>query len=147
TEKKTPKAIPPLPKMADPEIVIYDPKDLRNPFEEYVDKTVQAVKAKKDDDPNYTGPKPNAYRIREPLEKFNLNALKYVGYLQQEESYWALISDSTGMVHRITVGNYMGPDHGIIEEINPNFIRMMELVPSPEGGWQEKVTFLNAEQK
>ena len=49
---------------------------------------------------------------REYLERYELDTLSMVGTFSNEESYWALVRDPEGVIHRVPVGNYIGKNHG-----------------------------------
>lgn len=82
--------------------------------------------------------KPDLDRVREPLESFALSELLMVGMMEREGSYVALIKDTTGLVHRVSVGDYLGRNHGRIKTISPSQVDLMEIVPSGDGGWVER---------
>ena len=78
---------------------------------------------------------PDQSRLREPLETFALHQLNWVGVVGAANSRWALIRDPNGKLHRVTLGNYIGQNHGKIEEITPLSIKIAELRRSASGSW------------
>src|SRR5699024_10523032 len=58
--------------------------------------------------------KPDINRPRDPLEKFQLDALKMVGSMTVGGIKYALILAPDGVVYRPTVGDYAGRDYGKI---------------------------------
>lgn len=84
---------------------------------------------------------PNMNRLKQPLEAFPLDALKFVGLLKQGNLVWGLISQPGGLVTRIKVGDYMGQDYGQVVQINDQSIRIEE-TQLMSGRWHKKtVTF------
>lgn len=130
TKMKHQGKVSPLPEFAPYENFVYAPDQLRDPFKPQTDQMASAVVANE-----YTGPKPEAGRRKEPLESFPLDSLKMVGLLQQEEQTWGLIKDPNGTIHRIQPGNYAGENNGKIQRVGESSIDILELVPDGLSGW------------
>lgn len=113
----------------------YDPGDRRDPFEplEFAMKGPPVVKG---------GIRPDLNRIREPLEAFPMDALRMVGTLQVQGTIYALIRGGDGIVHRVTLGNYMGQQFGKIVEISEQQVRVIEVVPDGSGAYMEQPNHL-----
>ena len=58
-----------------------------------------------------------------------------VGTYSQEGSYWGLIEDPEGVIHRVSMGQYMGQNYGEIVMINEDQIDVSEWIPDGLGGW------------
>ena len=90
--------------------------------------------------------RPDSDRPREELEKYALGSLQMVGTYQnvaQGGELWALIKAPDAIIHRIQQGNYMGTNHGKVENITEQRIDLREIVPnSKTGGWEERDAFL-----
>lgn len=86
------------------------------------------------------GPQPDLTRPKEALEEYPLDALLMVGTLQKGKTMWGVISvrSAGGEMHRVTVGNHMGRNYGMITEITDDSIVMVELVRSSLGDWIER---------
>jgi len=125
--------IEPLPDFKQAKLFAYDSQDIRDPFLPVVDVEVAAKKT-------YTGPRPDANRIKEPLESFSLDSLRMMGSLQQKETTWVLIRDPDGLLHRLKVGNYLGLNNGQIVALTEDntSIEINELVPDGNGWTQRK---------
>ncbi|MFK8021917.1 MAG: pilus assembly protein PilP [Pseudomonadales bacterium] len=82
--------------------------------------------------------KPDENRSKEYLERFNLEGLQMVGSLEQRGLLWILIDDQGGLVHRVTVGNYLGRNHGRIVEVSESQVSVVEIVSSGEDSWIER---------
>jgi len=78
---------------------------------------------------------PDQTRRKEPLELINYSALNMVGTLAKDGNIWALIDDGNGRVHRVTGGNYVGRNYGLITNIGTFEIEIMETVPDGKGEW------------
>src|SRR5680860_290446 len=69
-----------------------------------------------------SGLQPDLERRREALENFALESLKMVGSLHQNEKVFALINSPDGILHRVSIGNYLGKDFGQIAGISESEI-------------------------
>ena len=81
---------------------------------------------------------PNLQRSKEFLESFSIESLSMVGTLEQRSQRWALMTDAQGGVHRVQVGNFIGLDHGRIEEITDSWVRVTEITSNGVGGWARR---------
>ncbi len=90
---------------------------------------------------------PDMNRQRELLEGFNFDALSMVGTLSRGGQLWALIDDGEGGIHRITIGNYMGKNHGRVVNASASQLDVLEIVPDGTGGWIERPRALTLEEK
>jgi type IV pilus assembly protein PilP len=77
-------------------------------------------------------------RNREELEQFELDSLKMVGTLEDQEQLWGIIVDPGGIVHRVTVGNYAGRNIGKIVNIFEDRIELREIIRNSQGRWEER---------
>jgi type IV pilus assembly protein PilP len=77
-------------------------------------------------------------RNREELEQFELDSLKMVGTLEDEEQLWGIVVDPGGIVHRVTVGNYAGRNIGKIVNIFEDRIELREIIRNSQGRWEER---------
>ena len=82
-----------------------------------------------------SGPRPDLQRPREYLEKFELDTLTMVGTFSKESADWALIQDPDGVIHRVSVGNYMGKNHGKVSVISNDEVQLSEFIADGVGGW------------
>ncbi len=123
--------IPPIPTVRTYTPYIYDGLAGRDPFRastsEGSDEGVAGPKGK--------GPQPDLQRTREYLERFELDTLVMVGTFAKESSNWVLIQDPDGVVHRVSVGNYMGKNHGKILQIQASKVGLSEFISDGAGGW------------
>jgi type IV pilus assembly protein PilP len=122
--------VDPLPEFTPYQNFVYAPDQLRDPFKPQTDQMESAVVASE-----YTGPRPEQGRRKEPLESFPLDSLKMVGLLQQREHTWGLVKDPNGTIHRIQPGNYAGQNNGKIQSVNESSIDINELIPDGLSGW------------
>ncbi len=75
---------------------------------------------------------------REELENFELDSLRMVGTLQDDDELWAIVRDNAGTVHRVQVGNYLGRNYGKILDIQEDRIELREIVKDDDGRWEER---------
>ena len=55
-----------------------------------------------------------------------------------EQTLYALISDSQGGIHRVKLGDYIGKNHGKIVTVSEGLIQLVEIVADGQGGWFER---------
>jgi len=125
--------IPPVPKPTPYKAFKYNAGALRSPF-------VAAAAPQ-------NNVRPNFHRKKQYLEQFPLDSLKFVGEVAMGGTTYALIEDPNGMVHRVSRGDYMGQNNGRIRAVLPDSIKLEEIVPNGNGGWQRRPTSLALEQK
>lgn len=77
-------------------------------------------------------------RNREELEQYELDSLKMVGTMEDNNEHWGIILDPDGVVHRVKVGNYMGRNIGKITNILEDKIELREIIKTPQGRWEER---------
>ena len=91
------------------------------------------------------GLKPDLNRPKEPLEAYPLESLKMVGSLQQRKANYALVKADTGL-YRVSVGNYMGQNFGLITAITDSQIQLRELIQDAVGDWTERQSILQLQE-
>ena len=77
-------------------------------------------------------------RNREELEQFELDSLRMVGTIDDENNNWGIILDPNGIVHRVKVGNYVGLNIGKIINIYEDRVELREIVQDSDGRWEER---------
>ena len=77
-------------------------------------------------------------RNREELEQFELDSLRMVGTMEDSAEQWGNIVDPDGIVHRVSVGNYMGRNIGKIVNIFSDRIELREITKNTQGRWEER---------
>ncbi|MCC5871129.1 MAG: pilus assembly protein PilP [Gammaproteobacteria bacterium] len=117
----------PLPEFQPYEPFAYSAAGQRSPFEPPVEQ-----RRRPEGMPDVQ-PDPN--RVKQFLEQFSLNDLRMVGTIERESEVYALIRDGRGGVHRVTAGDFLGPNHGEIQAIAESDIELEEIVPDGVGGW------------
>lgn len=139
--KATPQgAIEPLPPLRTYDAYVYNVTAMRSPF----DAPVEVKEIIQSSDPQV---KPDFGREKEYLETFALDSLAMVGTLQKEGRFWALVKDGVGGINRVTVGNYLGKDHGKIVSASPTQIDLIEIVSDGLGGWLQRPRTLKLSEK
>jgi len=130
-----PQQIEPLPEINSPEIFIYEAEDLRDPFSndlqllsEQNPELVEVIEGK--------GPDLN--RRKEALENYPLDSLYMVGTYLQDDSYWGLIEDPEGVIHRVSLNQFLGQNYGEIVVINEDQIDVSEWISDGLGGWTKR---------
>src|SRR5690606_15380324 len=121
TKRRPQGQIDPLPAFRPYRPFAYSAMTLRSPFDRPVTEDEKtSVKGGRTVEPDMN-------REREYLESFNIAGLKMVGTLTKSGRLWALIDDSQGGVHSVTVGNYMGKNHGKIITADRSQIEVLEI--------------------
>ena len=123
--------IEPLPTFRMYESFKYSVAAFRSPFEKPLAATADNTGGK-------TAVEPDENRAKEYLEDFNISAISLVGTMKKGEVIWSLINDGEGSVHRVTLGNYLGKNHGKIVAVSPSQIDLIEIVPDGKTGWVER---------
>jgi type IV pilus assembly protein PilP len=129
-------SIPPLPEVKPYEPVPYDADGMYDPF--------RAAKIEPESKgslgPGKGGLQPDfeAREIRNsPLEKYPLESLKMIGYLNVNGRPIAVIQADQN-VKQIKVGEYMGLDFGMVTQITEQEVAVRELVQDAAGDWTER---------
>lgn len=133
--------IEPLPPIKPYERYLYQSaeKHLRDPFESFVtEEPKEEVAAAGNDAEQQRYNDEILAHNREELENFELDSLRMVGTLENDEELWGIILDNGGTVHRIQVGNYLGRNYGKILNIQEDRIELREIVKDSEGRWEER---------
>ncbi|WP_329741232.1 pilus assembly protein PilP [Dyella sp. A6] len=122
--------IPPLPVIKTFETFTYQDQDKRDPF--------GPSPVEEQQNNASSGPRPDQNRPKQPLEMFALDSLKMVGTIGTGSHIQALIQDPGGVIHRVTVDEYMGQNYGRVTKVAPDHVDLVELVPNGNGGWMER---------
>jgi type IV pilus assembly protein PilP len=122
--------IPPIPPVKSYTPYEYEGLTGRDPFRQSITEGSDDVRSTKG-----TGPRPDFDRPKEYLERYELDTLSMVGTFSKEESYWALVRDPEGIIHRVPVGNYIGKNHGQVVNISSTQVGLSELISDGAGGW------------
>lgn len=143
---KPPKPIDPLPEIRPMEVFEYNAQHLRDPFSNDLEE--------KDKDPTEadlaafeSGQGPDLTRRKEFLESFPLDSMKMVGTYQQENDFWGLVTDPDGTIHRVSIGNFLGHNHGKISAIAENEITIKEWINDGLGAWRERDASMALEEE
>lgn len=132
--------IKPLPEIKPYEAYSYKSAELgkRNPFEPFYE--VRQAQAEEDVDEGLTEEMEREikHRNREELERFELDSLRMVGTMEDDNDNWGIVRDPEGVVHRVKVGNYMGRNIGKIVNIFENRIVLREIIKNNQGRWEER---------
>lgn len=141
TKRRPQGQIDPLPAFRPYRPFAYSAMTLRSPFDKPV---------REDERSSIKGGRtvePDMNREREYLEGFNIAGLKMVGTLTKSGRLWALIDDTQGGVHSVTIGNYMGKNHGKIITADRAQIEVLEIISDGASGWVERPRIIKLEEK
>ena len=91
---------------------------------------------------------PNTNRPKEALEAFPLESLKYVGSLSKNKSTYALIKTPDNTIQQVKTGNYIGPNFGLVTQINDSDIVVKEIIQDDlTGDWVERNASINLQEQ
>ena len=134
--------IEPLPPIRPYQRYLYQSADakLRDPFQTFLNKAPDqevALEHRNDAVQQRYADEISAHN-REELEGFELDSLRMVGTLQNNDELWGIIQDNAGTVHRVQIGNYLGRNYGKILNIQEDRIELREVTKDPDGRWEER---------
>jgi len=101
---------------------------MRDPFESYIDVLQKQRKARLQ---AFRSKKSN--HATQPLESFDLGALKLVAVMRMGENRAAMVQDPEGKGYVIRPGSYIGRDNGRVVSISDKRVQILEDVVSPTG--------------
>jgi type IV pilus assembly protein PilP len=130
-QSRPPGRIEPLPPFEQVAPFAYQASTMRSPFE-------PPVQVRMPNRPSGPQVKPDPNRPKQYLEQYTIASLTMVGTLSQGSRTFGLVQDNDGGVHRVQRGDYMGTDHGKIQDIEEAAIELIEIVPDGTGGWVER---------
>ena len=134
----------PLPEIKPYEAYVYESgkSGAQNPFKRFYiqEQSIAIEESKGPVDDGLTEEMRNEIqnRNREELEKFELDSLKMVGTLQNNDNHWGIVIDPGGIVHRVKTGNYVGLNIGKITSIEEEKIEVREIVKNNNGRYEER---------
>lgn len=120
--------IEPLPELKPYEAFTYSAANLRSPF--VPSPPVNAALG--------SSLRPDSKRSREFLEQFPLDSLHMVGTLEMSGRKYGLVKDTSGLVHRVLPGQYVGQNDGRVTNITASKISVIQIVPDGVGGYIER---------
>lgn len=90
---------------------------------------------------------PNINRPKDALEAYPLESLKYVGSMSRSKLTYALIKTPDNTIQQVKVGNYLGPNYGLVTAINEGDIVLKEIVQDDlTGDWIERSVSINLQE-
>lgn len=125
--------IAPIPTFKAYEAFAYSATAMRSPFDRPIEvRDIQRLQA-------ISSVKPDDDRPKEFLEQFTFDSLAMVGTLERGGQEWSLVRDPEGGIHRVSVGNFLGRNHGKIVEMTDTYVAVVEIVSDgTENGWVER---------
>lgn len=108
---------------------VYDAVSLRDPF--------QPPALQVGHMPGRPARAPDLARKRGALEALAVDQFEMVGTLSRGLQTFVLLR-AASTVHRLAVGDYLGPHHGRVTAIHDSYIELAELFPDEQGAWLER---------
>ncbi|WP_426136054.1 pilus assembly protein PilP [Pseudomonas sp. PWP3-1b2] len=84
---------------------------------------------------------PDLSRPKALLEGLAVDQFEMVGTLSRGAQRFALLR-AASTVHRLAVGDYLGPNHGRVTAIHDGHVELAELFPDEAGAWLERSRIL-----
>jgi len=136
-------SIDPLPASQPYNSFVYEGASMREPFRaiELADPVEESATNKAEE---VSDVKPDDNRVKDYLESFSIDRLVMVGTLNQraDSRLWALVQDENSEIHRVTIGDYIGLDHGEIISLDERQINLIEIIDNGRGGWMKRTRSL-----
>ncbi|TQV88949.1 pilus assembly protein PilP [Aliikangiella coralliicola] len=132
-----------------PEVREYKPHDyasahLKSPFSELEPELETQLQALHDGCDESV--RPDTTRRKEDLERYSLDSMEMVGLVNNNERSWGLVrmtaGPAEGNVFHVSVGNYLGINHGRILNIDEQQIEITTLVPDSKGCWEKRTVYM-----
>ena len=132
--------IEPIPEIKPYEAYAYQSaaQNARDPFKLYYQKDEETLVEEQDSGLTKEMEDEIKHRNKEELEQFELDSLRMVGTMENEEFQWGIVQDPDGVVHQIRVGNYLGRNTGKILNVFEDRIEVREIVRNSQGRWEER---------
>ncbi len=118
---------------------IYSASDIKDPFE-FLESVPQKVVKK------IGNVKPDLSRKKQFLEKFELDLFEFVGTFQKQEELLEGLVNVEGKLYTMSVGDYLGVNHGRIVSVTDQNIQIVEIVPVTDNTWIEKKQVLSLQK-
>lgn len=131
--------VDPLPEVKPYEAFAYAAFDIVDPFKS---SKMQVARPK-----GGGGIAPDRNRPKQPLESYDLDKLKMVGTLQQNNVTYAIIKAPDKTLYRVKLGSYMGQNFGVITEVTETEVKLKEILEDSSGDWVEKTSSLILEEQ
>ncbi|KOR30324.1 hypothetical protein TI04_06340 [Achromatium sp. WMS2] len=125
----------PIPDVVQTESFVYQEGRRKDPFELVGQAGSSVGQPSGNDSSAINAPAP---RPKEYLERYSLDSLRMVGFIEEQDINWALVIDPNGMIHRVHAGNYVGKNYGQITRVTENRIELTEIIQDGAGSWQER---------
>jgi type IV pilus assembly protein PilP len=77
-------------------------------------------------------------KLKIVIEAYELDSLRMVGTLDDDDDEWGIVLDPEGAVHRVSVGNYLGVNIGKITHVHEDRIELREIIQNSDGRWEER---------
>lgn len=130
--------VEPLPEFIPTPSYRYAANDYGDPFVSWDAKMARAQAEEAAVASASSGLRPDERRRREPMENYPLDTLRMVGTMEREGERIVLVRSPEGLISRVSVGNYLGQNHGRVTAISEDKIDLIEIVSDGLGGWVER---------
>lgn len=132
--------VEPLPEFEPYQRYLYESAETgaRDPFQSFFQRAPEAISTPAVDPRQQAFLQEMRSRNREELENYELDSLRMVGTLTDQEELWAIVADRSGTIHRVRKGNYMGRNYGKILAITEDSIELREIIEDGLGGFEER---------
>jgi type IV pilus assembly protein PilP len=84
-------------------------------------------------------------RARQPLEDTALESMHFVGMLEKQGRYVALVR-ANGILHQVLLGQYIGKNLGKVWRLDESGIELREVAQDADGRWLERNAYLRLQR-
>lgn len=126
---RTSTQIEPIPQIQPYQAYAYDEASRRDPFVAVAPRPAAG---------SGNGPRPDPKRPKEALEEYPLDALRMQGVIRTPRATFGLVKSPDGILHRVSVGSYMGQNDGQVKSVADTEITLVELVADGFGGYVQR---------
>lgn len=132
--------IEPLPEVRPYEAYAYQSglNQAKDPFRPFYEKIIEEVAQSEDSGLTAEMEREINNRNREELESYELDSLRMVGTMDDDNENWGIVLDPDGTVHKVKIGNYAGLNIGKITNIFEDRIELREIIQDSQGRWEER---------
>ncbi len=143
-EAKPPGRIEPMPEVKEYKPHDYSSSHMKSPFSELEPELESQLQALHDGCNDSV--QPDSSRRKEELERFSIDSMEMVGSLNNSDKLWGLLrmtaGASKGKIEPVTIGSYLGINHGQIVAIDEQQIEISTLVPDSKGCWEKRTIYM-----
>jgi len=91
-------------------------------------------------------PPPDLGREKQFLELQEVSFISMVGLVRNKSNLWGLVTDQTGKVSKVELGDYLGKNFGKVTGIDSRKITIIEKISDNKGRWFARLRLIFMEE-